>query len=633
MVHKTASRGAGALARKRVVACLALLSTSAVAGSARAQVAEGRRFSVERFDPAPAGDPFFGVAAPQTDGNLRLHAVLIADYAHAPLVLRFADDRELIGTLIKQQLFLHASVSLAVRNRLLFNVDVPFVPLNQGQSLTLPGGETASFAQGAAFGDVRLGARVRVLGDTFSPFQLALAASVWVPTGKTAGFAGDDRVRVRPALIAGGRTARVLWSATTGFDFRRQGSYFDTKLSNELVLGGAIGVLLARERVLVGPEAYAITTVGNGAEFLSGETTTAELLLGGRVRLNPFVAGLAAGPGLTHGIGTPDVRVVAVLGYSPFDARPLPRSDRDGDGIPDDEDACPDVAGPRDPDPRKNGCPDSDGDGIIDREDACPHEAGPPSADPKKNGCPLRDRDGDGISDDEDACPDVPGVRDPDPKKNGCPPDRDGDGIPDHEDACPDVPGVRDPDPKKNGCPPESDRDGDGIIDKEDACPDVPGVPSTDPQSNGCPPKVKLTRSEIVILQKIQFKFDSATILPVSRDTLHQVAEMIKTHPEIRKVSIEGHTDEIGTDAYNMELSKRRARAVMRWLTDKEAVPSARLTYRGFGRSRPLAPNKTKQGREANRRVEFKIVERHDEDARPADATGTRPQKEERTTP
>src|SRR5690606_35079400 len=81
----------------------------------------------------------------------------------------------------------------------------------------------------------------------------------------------------------------------------------------------------------------------------------------------------------------------------------------------------------------------------------CPTEAGPRTDDRSTNGCP--DRDDDGVVDKLDACPDVPGVKDADPKKDGCPPDRDGDGIPDAEDACPDVPGLRDPDPSKNGCP------------------------------------------------------------------------------------------------------------------------------------------------------------------------------------
>jgi len=137
--------------------------------------------------------------------------------------------------------------------------------------------------------------------------------------------------------------------------------------------------------------------------------------------------------------------------------------DRDGDHIPDNLDECPDQPGL----PQFKGCPDHDGDGIIDKNDSCPDVAGLPQF----NGCP--DRDGDGIIDKKDSCPDVAGL----PQFHGCP-DRDGDGIIDKKDSCPDIAGLA----QFNGCP---DRDGDGIIDKNDSCPDIPGVP----ELNGCPDK------------------------------------------------------------------------------------------------------------------------------------------------
>ena len=137
--------------------------------------------------------------------------------------------------------------------------------------------------------------------------------------------------------------------------------------------------------------------------------------------------------------------------------------DRDGDHIPDNSDECPDEPGL----PQFNGCPDHDGDGIIDKKDSCPDVAGLPQF----NGCP--DKDGDGIIDKKDSCPDEPGL----PEFFGCP-DRDGDKVIDKKDSCPDVAGL----PQFNGCP---DRDGDGIIDKNDSCPDVPGTP----ELFGCPDK------------------------------------------------------------------------------------------------------------------------------------------------
>ena len=146
------------------------------------------------------------------------------------------------------------------------------------------------------------------------------------------------------------------------------------------------------------------------------------------------------------------------------DGCPVPsEGDRDGDGIRDEADACPDEAGP----PSADGCPDADGDGVRDSDDACPAEPGLP----ERDGCPgTGDLDGDGVPDAEDACPEESGL----PEHGGCP-DRDGDGIQDGDDECPDEPGL----PEHAGCP---DRDGDGVRDREDACPDVPG-----PAPSGCP--------------------------------------------------------------------------------------------------------------------------------------------------
>jgi hypothetical protein len=168
----------------------------------------------------------------------------------------------------------------------------------------------------------------------------------------------------------------------------------------------------------------------------------------------------------------------------PSSEQPLEQTmDRDMDGVPDDVDACPDVAGLAALEPVKNGCPvgsDGDGDGVSDVDDACPAELGIEQADPKKNGCPP-DADGDGVADSKDACPDKPGVASETASHNGCPPDADGDGVADAEDQCPNQAGVA----AHKGCP--ADRDGDGVLDAADACPDQAGVPSELPEKSGCP--------------------------------------------------------------------------------------------------------------------------------------------------
>jgi len=252
------------------------------------------------------------------------------------------------------------------------------------------------------------------------------------------------------------------------------------------------------------------------------------------------------------------------------------------------------------------GEPDRDGDGIPDRVDACPDVPGIKSNDPKQNGCP--DRDGDGIADNVDACPDVPGVRSDDPKKNGCPGDRDGDGIADNVDACPDVPGEPSENPRFNGCPP--DIDGDGIANIYDACPNEPGPKNADPAKNGCPAAAVRGGDIVPIISQVKFKTNSAELMPgpESLEALDGVLKVLQEHSEIRLVHVEGHTDSVGPADYNDALSVRRAQTVIKWFLSR-GVAKERLTGQGFGFKRPIAPNDTPSGRQINRRVEFHIEE------------------------
>ena len=161
-------------------------------------------------------------------------------------------------------------------------------------------------------------------------------------------------------------------------------------------------------------------------------------------------------------------------------------------------------------------------------------------------------------------------------------------------------------DPKTNGCPPPPpDRDGDGILDAEDACPDAAGPKSDDPKQNGCP-AARIEAGEIKILQQVKFKTASARILPESDAILTAVADILKEHPEITKVRVEGHTDNRGGAAYNQGLSRQRAASVVKWLTG-HGIDRARLASQGFGDTRPIEPNATEEGRRNNRRVEFHI--------------------------
>jgi OmpA-OmpF porin, OOP family len=586
---------------QRISKCIStLLGASAVAWTASAS-ADG--LPLNRFDPAPAGDRMFGVQSPYAAGTATPHLMLLGDYANNPLVLRRKSDDAEVGNVVGGQLFVHLNGSLALFDRINLNIDVPLA-LYQGGDSPTSNGASFSSPSGAEFGDLRAGLRVRLLGGYHDAFQLALGGYVWFPTGKSGGFVGDGNVRGMPQLIVGGRTDRIVWSVAGGPELRSSQVYAGVDQATMIKGGAGIGVLLGdRRQFQIGPE----VNVAFSTKSVEKRTTNAEALLGARYRVvRDLELGIAGGPGLTSGIGTPDFRGLLMVAYSPEQ-----KADRDKDGITDDIDACPDEFGDRSDDPAKNGCPppkDRDKDGIVDDIDACPDVPGVRSDDPAKNGCPLpKDRDGDGVPDDVDACPDTAGVRSDDPAKNGCPPDRDGDGIPDSVDACPDLKGVASSDPKQNGCPP--DTDGDGIRDDVDACVNEKGKPDPDPTKNGCPTAVRVTEAAIVILQQVQFDTGKATIKKASDGLLDEVAAVMKEHPEILKLEIQGHTDDRGNRKTNEKLSQDRADSVKKALGSR-GIDQGRLVAKGYGQSAPIDDNKTETGRQKNRRVEFKIVEK-----------------------
>jgi OmpA-OmpF porin, OOP family len=184
----------------------------------------------------------------------------------------------------------------------------------------------------------------------------------------------------------------------------------------------------------------------------------------------------------------------------------------------------------------------------------------------------------------------------------GPPPDRDGDGVPDDQDLCPDEPGPA----ALDGCP---DDDGDGIPNREDKCPKEPGPPEND----GCPlvagePVVGIGSRRILLKDSISFDTGKDTIKKESLPLLDQVAKLLQDHPEMKRVRVEGHTDNVGGAAYNKELSARRAAAVVRYLVRK-GVESSRLVAAGYGFEQPIASNATALGRAKNRRVAFTILE------------------------
>jgi outer membrane protein OmpA-like peptidoglycan-associated protein len=299
----------------------------------------------------------------------------------------------------------------------------------------------------------------------------------------------------------------------------------------------------------------------------------------------------------------------------PADAPPPP-PDQDRDGVADPDDQCPAVPQGSVADPARRGCPrgDADRDGVYDDEDQCRDQAQGDHPDPARRGCPDGDADSDGVLNAEDQCRDQAQGDHPDPARRGCPDgDADSDGVFDTQDQCRDVAAGANPDPARAGCP-IPDRDNDSVLDPQDHCPDQPGAPSPDPNRNGCPGLVTVQSGQIRISQQIFFAVNSDRILPQSNAVLQAVADALTASPQIRRVSVDGHTDDAGPDPRNLDLSQRRAASVVRWLTGHN-IAADRLEAHGYGETRPLQAitgltgRPLNDARARNRRVEFNIVD------------------------
>jgi outer membrane protein OmpA-like peptidoglycan-associated protein len=390
--------------------------------SARPAAAQTPGFAIDRFDPAERGSDWLALESLDLRGHVRPAAGLVAEYAYRPLAVYNADG-SLRSAVVQDSLVLHPGGSLVLWDRLRVGLDLPVYAFQDGQAGTLSG--TTYKAPSENIGDIRIGADVRLLGVYGDPITVAAGAQLFVPTGSQTDYTGDGVTRFEPRVLAAGQIGHFVYAAKLAFDYRALTDRFaGSDLGSDFLFAASGGIKTWEDRLVVGAELFGSTIVTQTSEgAFSKLDTPFELLFSGHATLaKDWRVGAGVGPGLTRAYGEPAVRVVLSAEWAP----PIP---------------------PPPPPPPS----DRDGDGIVDTDDACPDDPGPKTDDPATNGCP--DRDHDSVPDKVDACPDVPGVKTDDPKTNGCPPDRDKDGILDSDDACPDVPGPPNEDPKKNGCP------------------------------------------------------------------------------------------------------------------------------------------------------------------------------------
>jgi OOP family OmpA-OmpF porin len=617
-------------ATRATLAGVGLIASVAIARQAHAQAStpdaipsssNGNGFDTHLFRPAWDSKGLFTTNGSDILGKNELSFGLVIDYAHVLLRTPFSSqlvDHSFQGTL---------QFNYGLANILVLGLDVPIDLMSGGQQLDSTGNQQAIYVnkwgpdklafQGLGF--VAAHAKWRI---TRVEHGIGLALGVQVGeslTSAASNGAADSGFWYWPSAIVEKRFGpkgqfRVAvnagyrgHSATSTVMPLTNGTYADGSL---VTYGGGVSWRVLEPLDLVA-ETYGTYLLASGAD--SGVKLSNEAVGGIKVFVerNSYLM-LGAGARYTPGFEAADQRAFLGFIFEPS------IGDRDGDGIKDDVDQCPDDPEDFDGFKDEDGCPDpdNDNDGIPDVDDRCPNVPEDRDGDHDEDGCPEGgdgDRDGDGILDSKDKCPDDPEDRDGFQDEDGCPdPDNDKDGIPDKMDQCPNDPEDKDGFEDQDGCP-DPDNDHDGIPDVKDKCPNEPETFNGFEDEDGCPDKgsVIIQDNNIIILDKIQFAYNSAEILPASNKILDAVATTLNHHAEFTLVEVAGHADERGNDQYNLRLTQDRVNSVMRALIAR-TVEKSRLRSKGYGEFCPLDPGHNEKAWEQNRRVEFKIVKTKD---------------------
>ena len=646
----------GKISRKFIVlAAIVLMAAFSFSFSPKAYggdyLTSGGGIDMRLFKPAVDSKGMFTVNASPILPHLGLSFGLIIDYANG--LFKLNEDPDNLGSdlqpLVKDGTYLmeHAgwgvvSANLGLINWMVLGFQLPVGILSGGK---LENDNTGDGVYGGidgtsgvtfqGLGNLTIHLKARFMRVEMSPVGLGAILSYSAPTvysDKHKGMGGDATSALTATFILDkhfGKRWKLAFNLGGHFPFGCSGNKCeinglprgsdkaDFKYTHHLTLGFGVSVA-----PVVGTFEILLEYYGNMlfSAFSSDDVLLhipMEIAAGFKVyveRNSYLYLGVGSGAFVVghEGYNASKVRVFAAFIFEPS------IGDRDGDGIKDDVDQCPDDPEDYDDFEDVDGCPDPDNDrdGILDVDDDCPLVPEDKDGDQDDDGCPEGeegDRDGDGILDSVDACPDDPEDLDGFEDEEGCPdPDNDQDGILDVDDLCPNDPEDFDDFEDKNGCP-DPDNDHDRILDVDDSCPNDPETYNGFEDEDGCPDqgKVEIKGSEIVIMEKVYFETDSAEIKTESYGILDAVAATVIGNPQIVKVQIQGHADERASNDYNITLTQERAASVVKYLLDK-GVEEGRLSSAGYGEECPVDKGHNKKAWEKNRRVEFKILETTD---------------------
>ena len=581
----------------RTTSLLVCLAVSLVYPSV-AIAQKGGDIDLQAFRPAMDSRGFITVNASQVLGDKEVSFGLVTNWAKNLLTLRDGANSYAVTNVISPTLV--GAFGLRLRGlELELGVSLPFQIMSGDRSPDSdngtpdnPNDDLNYQFEGQGLGDMGLHLKTRLLNTSRGPrIGLAVIASLYLPTASESGkWLGDKAIVPQFMLVVDkelGPHGRIKFAINAGVrilasshEFVDRGDGMDLRMpvTNQRIEVGTTLPFGAAISYAISPQKFDIVGEVFGAIPLSGENyQPLEAVVGVKLYLarKSFLT-IGGGIGFLPDMGgNPDLRAFMGIVFEPN------IGDRDGDGLKDDVDRCPDRPEDFDEFEDSDGCPDDDNDedGILDVDDKCPN------APENKNGF-----------EDDDGCPDTIAM------------DRDGDGILDQDDACPDDPEDKDGFEDADGCP-DRDNDKDGILDVDDLCPDEPENYNGNEDEDGCPDQDISTRvtGGIKVLKKIYFEFDSAVIQKRSHYVLNAVAKTIIDNPDITLLEIQGHTDSRGSAHYNLRLSRARAKSVRHYLIGRR-VAAARLNAKGYGEGVPIKKARTEKAYSINRRVEFVIL-------------------------
>jgi large repetitive protein len=539
---------------------LALVAALATSLDARADVT--RNIELTAFDPTPTTDgSSFHVQSANVGGSGELVISTWLSYASNPLVLQTVQNPDPV---VEHRTMLALGGGYALGGRFEVGARMPFY-LQSGMPVSPPmPGDTPTFAtepaSGAVLGDLALHGKLRVAGA--ATWGAGVGVTLKLPTATDGEFAGTDMPSLRALALASlAPSPQLALRLNTGAVIRKTVTFANIEQGSGLAWGAGLTYRVT-ESLSGDIEAFGDVVPGGRIDAMKQRSAvlTFEGLVGMRYQASRQLGvGIAAGRGLTSHFGTPELRGVLTVAFTPNAEAlaPLPKQ------------AAP----------------------AIDLS--------------------QQDTDFDKIPDSVDQCPELPEDRDGFEDEDGCPdPDNDKDGIPDEQDKCPLIPEDMDGFEDDDGCL-DLDNDKDGIADPNDACPNEPETINGFEDDDGCPDKgeslVISTPDRLELLEVVSFS--GSTISKPSANVLGQLAATLRARTDILRLRITVHVQPTKSPDKDKALSDRRAQAVREWLVAR-GIAAERIDARGFGGTNPLVPATRKGAAQINERLELIILER-----------------------